>query len=377
MSLKRATVLEIVESRDDLQIVQTRIDSSGECVRAYNYLALGPSITPDQSVRINTTGIDLGLGTGGVAFVVPGDTTERADVHEAAASTSQDVTPDGATQKHYGHIVKLRYTPLQIVVDSVEEQDSPFHRILQDAWSIEGMPVVCCELHSQMPLVAAAIKHKEPHTTVAYIMTDEAALPLAFSELVQKSTADGLIDQTITCGQAFGGEYEAINLHSALLAAFAVCKAGVVIVAPGPGIVGSGTAFGHSGIAQGEALNAVASLEGKPIAPLRLSWKDKRQRHHALSHHSKTALGKVCLCKAIVPLPGDLSDEQRREVMEGMEESGISKKHLIVPINYNFDTISTKRVTVTTMGRGRDEDPAFFSAAFAAGIKAAFDLTSI
>lgn len=353
MSLRQATVVEIVESAEDLQIALVRLDNSGESVKAYHYLALGTRIVVGQEVLVNTTGIDLGLGTGGVAFVVPN--VEHEDTQS------------------YGHIVKLRYTPLQFVVDTAEEQDAPFHSILEGALSVLGMPVVCCELHSQMPLVAAAIKHLEPHANVVYIMNDTAALPLAFSELTRKSKKLGLIDRTISAGQAFGGDYEAINLYSALLTARLVCKAEVAIVAPGPGIVGSCTAFGHSGIAQGEALNAAAVLGGKPIAPLRLSWKDTRERHHALSHHSKIALGRVCLCKAYVPLPGDLSGQQRQELMNLLEESGILKKHCIVPIAYDFDAISTKRLVVTTMGRGRKEDPLFFSAAFAAGIQAALE----
>ncbi|MDR1089001.1 MAG: DUF3866 family protein [Coriobacteriales bacterium] len=359
MSLRHATVLEILDTRSGLQTVRVRLDDAADSadspdaaatLRACNYLTLGSRVAIGQRVLVNTTGLELQLGTGGVAFVVP----------------DEAFTED----RRYGHIVKLRYTPLQRAVDSVEEQDAPSHALLQNAESIEGMPVVCCELHSQVPLVAAAIKHAAPEATVAYLMNDAAALPLAFSDVLHHCREAGLIDQTVSAGQAFGGQYEAINLYSALLTAHTVCAADVAIVAPGPGVVGSGTAFGHSGIAQGEALNAAAALGGTPLAVLRLSWQDARPRHHGLSHHTRTVLGRVCLCEARLPLPGNLSASQTREVMQQMEESGILARHALVPVFAELDAVDLRGVEVTTMGRGRDDDPAFFSAAFAAGILA-------
>ena len=362
MSLKGATVVEIVVQRDDVQIVRLCIDTdeSTETVPAYNYRALGPEVAVGERVLANTAGLDLSLGTGGVAFIVPGEPSAKD------ALATQDT--------QYGHIVKLRYTPLQRAVDSVEEQASPYHELLKDAQSIEGMPVVCCELHSQLPLVAAAIRHEVPEANITYIMQDVAALPLAFSRVVQQLLEAHLLNHTITCGQAFGGEYEAVTVHSALLAARYVCRADVALVAPGPGVVGTATAFGHSGVAQGEALNAVALLKGKPLAPLRLSFKDTRERHKGLSHHSETALGKVCTAKAHIAVPGNLEEDHRLVLEKQLQTSGIQKKHCLMPLSYDFDSIDTKGIEVTTMGRTRDEDPAFFSAAFAAGILAALSV---
>ena len=105
------------------------------------------------------------------------------------------------------------------------------------------MPVVCCGLHSQVPLVAAAAKFARPDARVAYVMTDQASLPLALSDVAARSRAAGLLDATITCGQAFGGEIEAVTLHSGLLAARHVRGADVAIVAIGPGVVGTAHAL--------------------------------------------------------------------------------------------------------------------------------------
>ena len=354
MSLKQATVAEVIESRAELQIIKVRLVASGEELLAYNYLQLGAGVLPGDAVLVNTTGIDLGLGTGGVAFVVPGEPSIDA--------------------AEYGHIVKLRYTPLQLAVDSAEEQQSPHHTLLRDAGSIEGMPVVCCELHSQMPLVAAALRHKAPGAKAVYIMDDSAALPLAFSQLVPEALGAGLISATISCGQAFGGQFEAVNLYSALLIAHRVCAADVAIVAPGPGVAGTGTAWGFSGIAQGEALNAVAALGGKPIAALRLSWQDTRPRHQGLSHHSQTVLGQICLTPVSAPLPGNLPSHRLEELEEKLAELRRDKGHDFPLVELDSLSIDLCGVRVTTMGRTQAEDPEFFSAAFAAGILAAEEL---
>jgi integrase/recombinase XerD len=233
--------------------------------------------------------------------------------------------------------MKLRYTPLQREVLAVEEQASPYHEQLKNARSIEGTPVVCCELHSQVPLVAAAAKRVNPQATVVYCMTDQAALMLAFSDVARAARRAGLIDATITCGQALGGDLEAITLHSALLAAYHVLKADVIIVGIGPGIVGSGTVFGHGGIAQGEALNAVAALQGVPIAPLRLSFADARARHQGVSHHSITALADICLTEAVIPLPKNLTLAQWQLVDTTLEHAGIYERHgrVEVPLTHH------------------------------------------
>ena len=52
-------------------------------------------------------------------------------------------------------------------------------------------------------------------------------------------------------------------MHSGLLAARHVLGADVAVVAQGPGNLGTGTPWGFSGVAVGEAVNAVARA-GRP-----------------------------------------------------------------------------------------------------------------
>jgi hypothetical protein len=279
--------------------------------------------------------------------------------------------PTSISDDNNGHIIKLRYTPLQREYCTVEEQNSPCHAILEEATSVELMPVVCCELHSQVPLVAAAIKHLTPSAKVAYCLTDQAALPLALSDIIRQSQAAGLIDTTLTCGQAFGGQYEAINLYSGLLAAKHVAKADITIVAIGPGTPGSGTKFGHGGVAQGEALNAVSAVNGQPIAALRISFADQRPRHYGISHHSITMLEHVCQSRVTAVVPGDLPAPQLSVINQAINNTKLNTKHQFVYSDSMAQSINLHGIKVTTMGRTQQQDPAFFSAAQAAGIHAA------
>ena len=92
-------------------------------------------------------------------------------------------------------------------------------------------------------------------------------------------------------------------MHSGLLAARLVAGADVAVVAQGPGNLGTGTRWGFSGVSAGEAVNAAGVLRGRPVAALRVSAADARERHRGVSHHSLTALGRVALVPADVVVP--------------------------------------------------------------------------
>lgn len=349
MRLEWGEVIEVVREGGAIQHLEVSLDSgSGGSAICYTRLS-GPCATGDR-VLLNTTAVRLSLGTGGKHFVVA----------RAGELTGVAYEDDPA-----GHIMKVRYTPMQHDVLSVEEQDSPHHEVMAAAEELLGLPVACCGLHSQAPLVVAAVKSSFPGARVVYVMTDQAALPIALSDVVRSSADSGLIDSTITCGQAFGGDLEAVNLHSALLAAKYVAKADVAIVAIGPGVTGTATPFGHGGVAQGEAINAVAVLGGAPVAVLRMSFADPRERHRGVSHHTLAALSKIALAEAYVAVPR-LPGEQADIVERMLEQAGVWNRHKRV-LAERVHAPSLCDVEVRTMGRGPDEDPAFFMAAFAAG----------
>lgn len=351
MRLVWATVRDVVSESTGLQSLNVDLDDGSEG-SAYNYPALAGACEPGERVLLNTTAVTLSLGTGGWHFVV------------ARASVSSGTVLDTSSG---GHILKLRYSPSQLDVISVESQESPHHAVMQAATGLSGAPVVCCGLHSQIPLVAAAVKESNPHARVVYCMTDQAALALPLSKLTAHCVDVGLIDATISCGQAFGGEYEAINLHSGLLAAVHVCQADVVIVGIGPGVAGTATPFGHGGVAQGEALNAVAALGGTAVACMRVSFADARERHTGVSHHTIAALTTVALASSKVAIPA-LEPQFFDAIVRQLDEAGVWQRHeaMYATDDYPLDP-PMRGVTVTTMGRNAAQDPTFFQAAFAAG----------
>lgn len=356
MRMVWATVTQVRSDLADLQRLAVTADDGDDAHDALCYPALSGRCAEGDRVLLNTTAVGLGLGTGGQHFVV--------------ARAGEGVMLDDPAP---GHIMKLRYTPLQRDVCSVEEQDSPHHAVMAQATSLDGMPVACCGLHSQVAVVAAAIKEQRPDARVVYAMTDGAALPLALSGVLRHAVEAGLVDATVTCGQAFGGTYEAVNLHSGLLAAHHVVHADAAIVAIGPGVVGTATPFGHGGVAQGEAIDAVSVLGGVAVACLRISAADRRPRHRGVSHHTLTALGKVALASALVAVPD--TPEARALGVEGtLDAAGLWDRHreVRVPVTGLPDM---RGIEPRSMGRSYADDPVFFQAAVAAGMAVARQIT--
>lgn len=319
--------------------------------RALAYPGLVGRPEVGDEVLLSVAALELGLGTGGYALVV---------------AIPSRLPKDAPLQ---GHMVKARYTPLQTIVDSAEER----YPRLATASSLDGMPVVVADLHSALPAVLAGILADRPSARVAYVMTDGGALPLWFSRTVDGLRSAGwLAAGTVTVGQAFGGDLECVTLHSGLLAARHVLKADIAVVTQGPGNLGTGTEWGFSGIACGEAVNAAAILGGRPVAALRVSSGDARERHHGVSHHSLTAYGKVALARAEVAV-ADVDDAFWRGVASQAAE--LAARHAVIPVSVDGldDALRSCPVKLSTMGRGLDQDYAAFLASACAGRLAAAD----
>ena len=337
--------------------------TDGGTVRALAYPAVVGEPMAGDRVLLNASALLRGLGTGGLAFVVALPDRLPADPTAPA-----------------GHIVKARYTPQQQMFMAIDEQDSPHHDALAAQGSAEadlgGLPVVVADLHSALPAVLAGIRAERPGARVAYLMTDGGALPLAFSRAVAGLVAAGWLHTTVTVGQAYGGDHEAVTLHSGLLAAQHVLGADVAVVIQGPGNVGTGTPWGFSGVACGEALNAVATLGGRAVAGLRVSDADPRGRHRGISHHSLTAYGRVGLVPADVPV-AEPTNPFRELVLGQARELAASANGRLrvteVPADGLAEALDDSPVRLASMGRGLDEDPECFLASavtgrFAAGL---------
>jgi hypothetical protein len=338
-------------------------NQSADLVRLVISTALGdvPAIAYPQMIGtlgvgdrviVNTTGLELDLGTGGDAFVL-----WNLD--------GPEVEPGS------GHIVKLRYTPWQTEVLSVEAPESEHHALLRDVDSLDGLPVVACGLHSQIAGVAAGIKAANRQAKVGYLMSDGGSLPIAWSKTVRSLAEAGLLDITGTYGHAFGGDIEAVNLYSGLVALAKAARVDVIVVAMGPGGVGTGTRLGFSGIELAQIVDAVGALNGNPVACMRISFSDARDRHEGISHHSLTSLGLAARrCRIALP---KLSPGHRDLIVEQLNGSGACHRHELVFADGRpgVDLLLGRGIDPLTMGRPMSKAPEPFLAASAAGSIAA------
>lgn len=329
--------------------IELTVEVDGKASPALAYPDLTGPVAAGDTVLLNTTAMALGLGTGGFHIVVSVDGGSNTEI-------------DGN-----GRVMKARYTPLQTAVATVEET----HRdALESSAGLGGTPVVSAPLHSMVAHIAAGAKVAGARK-VAYVMTDRAALPGAFSKLVPQLREAELLDTFITTGQAFGGELEAVSLWSALIAAKEICAADVIVVADGPGNLGTDTKWGSSALYGGHVLNAAEVLGGRPVAALRVSFADQRERHRGVSHHSLTILKDVCTVEANVAVP-TLEAPERHHVWSALRSAGLETKHRLVEVLGwpAVHALEERGIAVTSMGRSLEDDPIFFLAAGGAGILA-------
>jgi hypothetical protein len=321
-----ATVTDVLEERAGLQRVAT------DAGRAYVLTDLVGPVASGDRVVLNTTAVDLGLGTGGWHVV------------------HWNLARDGWDKPGRGHIMKLRYTSVQHDAGAAEEDAADLPA------TIPGTPVVACSLHSQVGVVAAVVRRLGPAARIAYVMTDGAALPLALSDLVYALRTAGVVDATITAGNAFGGDLEAVSVPSALALARHATGAELAIVGMGPGVVGTASGLGTTAVEAAAVIDAAHALGGRVALCCRASGVDRRERHRGVSHHVHTIL-RLAAHRPEVPLPAALAPEvPGATVIEGPNAA---------------DVLGALDLVVTSMGRGPTEDPVFFAAATSAGAWAA------
>ena len=349
LSRKIGEVVEIKKQNGQLDDI--RVEINGEIFRAYNYPKMTGEVKVGDKVLLNTTAVELSLGTGGYHYVISNLDNMEADL------------------EGQGHIMKLRYTPMQVRVDSVEDHESKYHDVFEEFETLNGMPVVVGTLHSMLTPFAATYKRLNPNKKLVYIMTDGAALPIYFSMNAATLKDKGLIDSTITFGNAFGGDYECINIYTALITAKEIAKADAVFISMGPGIAGTGTKYGFTGIEQGPILDAISKLGGRPIAIPRISFADMRDRHNGISHHSITIFDEIVNVEVEIPIT-IYSEEKDSVIKNQIKENNLDKKHKIEYIENNRtkDDIDSYGLKVKSMGRNYEQDSEFFDSASSAAI---------
>jgi hypothetical protein len=358
-----ATVEKELAARPGVQELEVMMPE-GLIAKAIHYTDSLPVACPGDRVWLNTTAVLLNLGTGGYHFVLA-----FADKEQPVYQDEQGLSPS------QGHMMKLRYTPLQRAVLSAEEQSSPHHELFKDrSKRLDGMPVLIGELHSMLPIATAWLRYRSRHPMkIVYIMSDGGALPLAFSNQAAYLRGEGWIDGTVTYGHAYGGEVETMNKFTALLAAKHILGADIVIVTMGPGMAGTGTELGHTGIETGEIANAVVKLGGMPVLMPRVSFADQRSRHRGISHHTLAVLEHVVAYPTDIVLPRAM-DQEKRAYMAAQLNKAVPACPIrwvdevnIVLLNEALNSVG---ISIRTMGRGVEEDPYFFLSVAAAAEQA-------
>lgn len=350
--MREGVIVELLAHRPGATEALARI-GQGQPERVLSYHDLTGPLRVGDRVVLNTTALHEGLGTGGLHFVC------------AVYGRCMD-------SRSGGHIMKARYTPSQVKVLSVEEEMSPYRQVMETIPDLGGMPVLVGSLHSQVPIVAAVIRHAFADARIAYVMTDGGALPLALSRIIPVMRESGLINIVITAGHAFGGDYEAVCVPSALAAAHQAAQADVTVVAMGPGVVGTGTPLGTTALEVGPILDAATALGATPIAVVRASLADGRARHRGISHHTITALSRFTFTPVHVPLTRPGSQETGRLVHE---QAAVltARGHTLwwedgkAAYTEAKSLLDAAGLFVQTMGRSDDDDPYFFWTAAAAG----------
>jgi Protein of unknown function (DUF3866) len=319
LQLRRGVVTAIVERHEGL--VRLEVDET-PCV-AYPRLT-GPVALGDDVV-VNVQARELRLGSGGFDVLLCNLTRGLGLAGDADA-----------------HVMKLPYTPIQSAATHAEER-APLVEPLG------GKPVVCCTLHSQLAPVCAGLGEGP---AIGYVQLPGGALAVPLSDTI-RALKDRFALQTVSVGACFGGDVEAVSVAGALV--WSAGWADAVVCGIGPGIVGTGSRWGHGATALAEAANATAALGGSPILAARASEADPRERHQGVSHHTRAVLD-LAVAELTVAWPagraGPLWLEPRHEV----DTSGWRDACAGLPLSH--------------MGRGPDDDPLFFEAAFAAGVLA-------
>ncbi|HEY2334445.1 MAG TPA: DUF3866 family protein, partial [Solirubrobacterales bacterium] len=322
------------------------VEVDGKRRPAWADSALLGEMREGDEVVVNVEALDLGLGSGGFDVV--------------HVNLTRGLQSAGAGDQH---VIKLNYTSIQHPVDPVElpvrfmpdmdVKDAPER-------TREAIPVLVLPLHGHLAPAAWAAAQAAPGSNVGYVQTGGGALPGPLSRDVAELRRRGLLCGHVTAAPSYGGEHEAISVAGALDAAAAKLEWDAVIAGPGPGIIGSGSRFGHGGMAALDTAHASLALGMPTLLSPRLSGADPRERHSPVSHHTLTVL-QMLLAPVEIPVPS------AEPVPIAVLATAAGWRHRLAEAPVDLPGYQASNLPARTMGRTIEEDPLFFAAALASG----------
>jgi hypothetical protein len=317
------------------------VEVEGERRRAWADEVLLGEMQEGDEVVVNVEALDLDLGSGGFDVV--------------HVNLTRGLQGGGGGD---AHVMKLNYTSLQHPLELVERPNSGFETHDTGAKRTTRLaPVAVLPLHGHLAPAAWAAQRAAPGLSLGYVQTGGGALPGSISRDVKQLRECGLLAGHITAAPAYGGEHEALSTVGALDAAANALDWDAVLIGPGPGIIGSDTAYGHGGMSALDNAHAALSLGLQTLISPRLSSSDPRPRHQGLSHHTRTIL-QLLLAEVTVVIP-----EGVPKVAAALEPFD----HRVEQVLVDLDGYATAGLPTSTMGRSLQDDPLFFSAPLAAG----------
>ena len=243
----------------------------------------GPAQAGDE-LLVNVSAVELDLGTGGAHVV-----------HTNLSS------PYGGARGE-GRVMKARYLAEQVPVVAAEETGEGAGSRDESAElpSLAGVRVVLCVLHSHALALAAAV-HEATGRAPGYVMTDGGALPFVLSDLAAECLERGVIATAVSSGQAFGAPIESVTVASGVAA---LAQQGIerVVIAPGPGHLGTASPLGFSALDLVGHAAVLDRLGASTALAARASSVDERARHRGVSHHTR-AMASLAPGQTVVPVP--------------------------------------------------------------------------
>src|SRR5437588_15804 len=173
-SFRSGKVTTLLMERPGLQRVEVDLGDGNE--RAYVLTQLTGNVAVGDRVVVNTTAVELDLGTGGWHVV------------------HWNLERDSWGSSGPGDIMKLRYTSVQLDTDPLVPAD-----VVRS-----GRPVVACTVHSQVPCVAAAHLRQRPILAMRYSDADGRERHRGFSH--HSTTVLELVRATVEVGVPTGLE---------------------------------------------------------------------------------------------------------------------------------------------------------------------------